>query len=321
MELKNIQQIDFEKLNEIRFDILIMVSGYEDRCSFLATHLSSVAIHKIVFGFREKKNEGFRHENDQVFSSLNYDFHETSGESGNDIQLLLDELLQDEEKDKLSILVDYSCMTKEWYSAIVNHCVNWDFKMSKLDLYFSYTPSMFEKPKKKNLLSKLKRNPISGNPGTAGKPVALILGLGYDQHQALELVNRIRPAVTYAFYSDPSHDKRFVEEVKKINQDVLQNLPDSHIFKFPMNDFRQINLLLKELVIDLRLQSQVILAPIGPKPFALSCMLLSAQYPDVWVWKVHTGNKKLNYVWKPLGIPLVCKAEFILDEDVKWGND
>ena len=321
MELIDIQQVKFEELSELSFDILIMVSGYENRCSFLVTHLKSVAQNKIVFGFLEKRHNGFRPENDRIYEEEHFDFHEASGNNGNDIQELLENLIQNQTKEKISVLVDYSCMTKEWYATIINYFVNWDFQLKEIDLYFSYTPSQFEKSNRKNLFNKRMQPPAVEHPGTANRPVSLILGLGYDQDQALDLVNRIRPAATYAFYSDPAQDDRFVMEVQKINREVLHNLPDSHIFRFPMNDFRRINILLKDLVIDLRLQSQVILAPLGPKPFALNCMLLSARYPDVWVWKVQTGKKELYHEWKPLGKPLICNAKFKLEEDLNWGTE
>lgn len=317
MELGNIQQINFSDITTVKFDILIMVSGYENRCSFLAEKLQSNALTKIVFGFKEKKETGNRPENDKLFRHLNYEYIEASGNSGDNIQTTLEEIIGKTDKKELNILVDYSCMTKDWYSTIVNYFVNWDFNIKLLHLYFSYTPSQYEKSHQKSLFKLKTGLKPAPYPKTDNRPVALVLGLGYDQDKAMELVNRIRPAVTYAFYSNPSQDERFVTEVRKINSSLLKNLPANHIFRFPMNDFRKINILLKELVLDLRLDTQVILAPLGPKPFALNCMLLSARYPDVWVWRVHTDKKELYHKWLPMGDPLICRADF-LTEDISW---
>ena len=318
MDLDRIEQVEFKPLSKENIDILIVVSGYEDRCTFLAEQIKSDPFDKIVFAFLEKQSEGFRPRNDKRFRELDFEFVKATGEHGSEIQTKLEDLIEDINKDSIRILVDYSCMTKEWYAAIINYFVNWDLNVKEIELFFAYTPSSFEKPKRKGLLKKLVRRPAEAILDAKNKPVSLILGLGYDQDQAFELVNRIRPAATYAFYSDPSFDSRFVAEVEKRNREILTHIDPAHVYKYPMNDMREINLSLKKLCMDLRLDSQVILAPLGPKPFALACMLLSARYPDIWVWRVHTGQSDLYYEWKPYGDPIVCKAVFRNDMDEQW---
>lgn len=320
MELDNIEQVDFETIKNYQFDVLIVVSGYENRCTYLVEHFSASPLTKIVFAFTEKSKDGFRPGNDEFFRNLNFDFRESSGSTGNEIQKCLEEISENINNKRLRILVDYSCMTKEWYATIVNYFVNWDLNVEEVELYFSYTPSVFEKSKKAGILKRLTRKPVNHVFETQNKPVSLVLGLGYNQYPAIELIRRVRPARTFAFYSDPSIDDRFVKEVEMRNKELLKGLPADNIFRYPMNDLKEINLSLKDLCMDIRLDSQVILAPLGPKPFALSCMLLSARYPDIWVWRVNSGDSDQYYDWKPFGTPLVCKAVFKNDDDYGWNK-
>jgi len=318
MELDRIEQLEFQTISKEVMDLLIVVSGYENRCTFLAHHLPIDPLNKVVFAFKEKQTEGFRPFNDQYFSTHHFDFHDATGGHGAEVVEKLESLLENARKDHLKILVDYSCMTKEWYAAIINYFVNFDLDAKEIELYFAYTPSTYEKPRRKRFFKKFARTLVTEPIESTGKPVSLVLGLGYDPVQAQELINRIRPAQTFAFYSDPSIDDRFVKEVEKVNKFLLKDLESDHVIKYPLNDMRAINLSLKQLCMDLRLQSQVILAPLGPKPFALACMLLSARYPDIWVWRVHTGQNDAYYKWKPYGKPLICKAVFKTLTEDRW---
>ncbi len=315
MELADIQQLEFESVKNEHFDVLIAVSGYEKRCSYLSEHLPLNQFTKLVFAFTEKNKDAYRIENDEFFRKRDFEFIDSSGSTGNEIQKTLESVLNSFEQEKIRILIDYSCMTKEWYATIVNYFVNWDMKLKEVDLVFSYTPSAFEKSKKRSILKRKKHKYPDKQINSQNKPVSLVLGLGYDQDQAFELINRLRPARTFAFYSDPSIDNRFVKEVESRNNEILNSLPPENVYRYPMDDLKKINLILKDLCVDLRLDSQLILAPLGPKPFALSCMLLSARYPDIWIWRLHSDSSDQYYDWHPFGKPLICKAVFRKDDD------
>jgi hypothetical protein len=73
--------------------------------------------------------------------------------------------------------------------------------------------------------------------------------------------------------------------------------------------------LLTDLCLDLRLNYRIILAALGPKPFALICMLVGARYPDIEVWRVGAGKLESVYDRIPVGEPLVYSVEFGNHED------
>lgn len=319
MEFVNLEQTDFDSIKDSGFDVLIMVSGYEQRCTYLAEKLHAEPVKKLVFAFLEKNKEGHRSLNDLYFKEHFFEIYESSGSSGNIIQQNLDNILEGFTKEKIRILVDYSCMTKEWYATIINYFVNWDVPQKEVELFFSYTPSVFEKSKKTGMMQKFKKSRIN-NPDydPNGKAVSLVIGLGYNQGPALELISRLRPLRTYVFYSDPCLDERFVEEVENRNKELLQDIAPEFIFKYPVGDIKQTNHIIKDLCMDLRLDSQVILAPLGPKPFALSSMLLSARYPDIWVWRVHSSPSDKYYEMKAVGDPVICRAMFKKEGDSVW---
>lgn len=58
----------------------------------------------------------------------------------------------------------------------------------------------------------------------------------------------------------------------------------------------------------------IILAPLCPKPFTLTCLLLAARYPDIEVWRVSAGESGNLYDRNPLENHIACKAIFYKEE-------
>ena len=314
MEYLLAEQVPFDQLYIVDFDLIIAVSGYEERCTYLVDKIKTGDALCRVLAFSEKKNELSRPGNDVRFRELGFEFTEQSGNECPETEELLTEII-DSGKSQINILVDYSCMTKLWYASILNYFSTAELDFKRVSVFFSYTGALYSEPQKPGPLKIAEpigcRMPVI----TSSKPVALVMGLGYEKERADMLTSSMNPDNIYVFYADPSDDQRFVEKVYINNFRLIDSLHRDQVITYPIRDLRKIDELLTDLCLDLRLEYRVILAPLGPKPFSLCCLLLAARYPDIEVWRISAGKAERPYDRKAHGEPLIYKIMFGQEED------
>ena len=314
MELVSTEQITFNELYASVFDLILAVSGYESRSTYLVERIKPQGEKKFVLAFEEKSDELFRIENDRKYKQMGFSFISLSGNKCVEIDSILSSL-PDQNKTFLNILIDYSCMTKLWYASIINFFLRTDLPNTRISLFFSYTPSRFTEPKKPKHFKIVEPIGCSTHGIIKGKPLALVIGLGYEKDRAEFLRKALDPEETYIFYADPADDDRFIEKVYVNNFRLIDKLHRNRVFSYPIRDLKKIDLLLTDLCLDLRLNYKIILAPLGPKPFALCCLLLAARYPDIEVWRVSAGSSESVYYREPFGEPLIYRVDFGPGED------
>jgi hypothetical protein len=318
MELIFAHQIGFDQLKNKTFNYFISASGYENRCTYLIDNLEINATTKIVFAFDDKKNFLFREKNDKRFYDEGFIFIEESAGCKDRIVGLLDEICSSNfnPDEMISILIDYSCMSKIWYASILQYFISNELNIDNLEVYFSYTSAVFTEPldPEAKVLQVSPKSLFTSNVSST-KPLALILGLGYEKFFTRDISDTLEYNIMYAFYSDPAFDNRYVDRVIKNNQRILSFLPEDHIYKYPVDDFKKTDALLTSLTMKLRLDYRVSIIPAGPKPFTLSSLLLAARYPDIEVWRLDSGHSSSAYNRNPTGEPMICKVVFSNDED------
>lgn len=308
MELNTTVQVAFNDFSRTPFDLFIASSGYETRSIFLAQRISNLNIRKkIVLAFCERMNDISRPFNDKVFSQLGFEFVNTSASSTREIDHVLESACSASNREEMNVLIDYSSMPKLWYEAIINFFAEFENGVRNINVWFSYTPSEYS-ASIGNISNRYFETNISEKLSI--KPKALIIGLGYEKGRAKELANKLNAQVTYSFYSDPAIDPRFVLELLENNKDILMKLESERIIKYPIYDLNYINTSLTQLCVKLRLSHQIVLAPIGPKPFTLMCFLLNARYPDIKIWHFSSEVPKEVYDRKPFGQFLIYKVHF-----------
>jgi hypothetical protein len=312
MELDSNFQIDSEYLQKQHFDAFITVSGFESRSAYLADKIDTTTIpEKIVLAYNELNDVLFRKHNDAKYRDLGFTFYNVPSKDISSLPGILDQICTKNRKENLDILIDYSCMAKIWYNGILNYFSELEECFSKVNLWFCYSPSEFTKSHT-NVTNKF-FDPVIPK-STGNKPIALILGLGFEKGRSEELAKQLDAQVTFAFYADPAYDERYVHEVLESNQVLLKKISEDKIIKYPIFDLNSISESLTKLCINLRLSHQLVLAPIGPKPFTLMCFILSTRYPDIKLWKVSTAGNFATTDRKPYGELLLFKVTFTTEE-------
>jgi hypothetical protein len=317
MELIFAHQIGFEQLSNKKFDYFIAASGYENRCTYLLDTIGIDAANKIVLAFDEKKDFLFRKKNDDIFSASGFTFIEEFAGGKEKIIELLNLICQSSIGCKnISILIDYSCMSKIWYAGILSYFASYELNIENLELYFSYTSAEFSAPMEPDQGSIITtpRGLLKANQRSS-RPKAMILGLGYEKFLTTSLISTFNCKTIYAFYSDPAFDDRYAESVTKNNKKILKTIPGDHIIKYPVNNFKSTDALLTSLTMKLRLNHHVVILPAGPKPFTLSSLILASRYPDIEVWTIDNGQAPAAYNRNPMGEPVVCKLLFSNEDD------
>jgi hypothetical protein len=317
MKLRFAEQVSYENALNQQYDIFIAASGYESRATHLAKNVHKRCCNKFVIAFQEHKEHKQRIQNDNIFNNFGFIAYEAREGKYEEIIYLLDQILSTLLFEKaVSVLVDYSCMTKVWYATIINYFMNKYSEIEKLNVTFSYSPSSFSAPMPP--MPNKYMGPIPGiyRVSTSSKPTALILGLGYEKDAAKGIVEYLDPKVTYAFYSKPALDARFEGIVEENNDSLIRSLGVENIFTHPINDLKTTDSLLSSLCVNLRKTHRVILAPLGPKPFALMCFLVATKYLDIDVWRVSSGASGNIYDRLPADVnPIICKITF--EQEVK----
>jgi len=291
-------------------DLFLVSSGYEERASYSASRLSQlVARRKVALAFTDRKHELCRLDNDRELSRLGFELIEASGASGAAAVNAIAAAAQESSEGGCRVLVDYSCMTRVWYAAIVTYL--WQHVDKHLIVDFIYAPSEFSRPSPARPNKYVEA--LEGFSGLSSpeRPTALVIGLGYESDRALGLVNYVEPAVTVAFLSDPALDERFVEATVEANRPLLRSLSEEHIVRYPLGSLRATAALLESCCLGLLKDHRIILAPLGPKPFGLLSMLLASTHIGIEVWRVSAGEKDNIKSRKALGKILCAEVEVI----------
>jgi hypothetical protein len=312
MELDSACQVSPDQLQSINFDAIIAVSGYESRCTHMVSQLNISNIpYRMVLAFNEKKDLLYRDFNDKKFRELGFKFYDVPSYDPLSIFLIFNTILKAIDKNNINILIDYSSMPKVWYSEILNYFNSREDALTNVNLWFSYAPSEFIKSA--SSIGNKYVDPIKPK-SLNDKPIALILGLGYEKGRAQDFARQLNAEITYAFYANPAIDSRYVQEVLDNNQPVLRHIKQEQIIPYPIFDLNSVNDTLTQLCINLRMNYQVLLAPVGPKPFTLMCFILASRYPDIKICRVSSVLSSKECDHKAHGESLVYKVEFTNEE-------
>ena len=168
--------------------------------------------------------------------------------------------------DKVNIYIDYSSMTRNWYSFLLFSFSNILYR-DKVFVYLAYSHANYIPNDNETALNRIV-TPLYGfcDLGVPSKPTALIIGLGNEPDRAYGLKEYF-DAVPYLFYSDQSYNENYSKEVEQQNSAIFQEVNANNIFGYPIHDLVFTNYILQNLCLTLVEKYRVVIAPCGPKPF------------------------------------------------------
>lgn len=313
MKIVDAAQIPFAATTVTPFDAVIAASGFEGRAVHVARQLKPKrGQRRIALAFTERQVHA-REENDRILRQLGYILVPCGGDDTSPVRDLMADLVRDRKRKTLSILIDYSCMTRSWYATMLEAIrVCRSGLLERVDVHFTYSAPRFTPAPPRALNQYME--PIRGFGGLSdpSERTALILGLGYEPERAQGLVDLLEPAESYAFYTDPSFDRRFTRDLIESNKVLLKSrLRKDAVCTYPANSLQIASCRLTPLCLHLsRERYRVIIAPLGSKPFCLLSLLIASKFPELEVWRVSAADRHPPVNKKALGPVVVCKATF-----------
>jgi hypothetical protein len=308
--MRSFRQIETQELFNLNFDIIIVASGYEKRAPFIARQIKCNKAKKFAFAFSDNKDKYNRYENDQTFISLGFELVEIKGSNFQKIIDYLENFILGSEKSELSILIDYSSMTRIWYGAIIYYLSNTNHKDKNLKVFFAYSESCFYSPHEIEPES-INFSPINFfcNLSIPSKPTALIIGLGNEKRRAFGLRDYFDAEALFVFYSENSE---FTQQVLEKNSEVLKSVKDENIYPYIVNELMFTKTILDDLCKELQNGFRIVIAPCGPKPFTFLSFIVASIHKNIDVWRISASDENDKIVDKPAnGTIITAVVDFI----------
>lgn len=274
-----------DKGQPVEFDLLVATCGYESRCSAVTKRSADKAARIVAFSYPENRTHSFG-KNLAYFSTVGSVLHPSSLKEF--VELLSSEFQTAVEATETPrIAIDISSFNRERLGAIVSALGNLR-KPLGVSVSFMYSMATFDSHREALETTVLANGPLDGFEGWTSdpsRPVACVVGLGFENVIALAALETLEPAHTVAFMAQSS-DVRFQERVLSDNASLLGS-PEVAVVRYTMEDpFSTIHSL-EGVVHALEDDYRVALVPLGPKLFATLALLVAWEYRStVAVWRV-----------------------------------
>lgn len=266
------------------YDVAILASGYEQRCTHVARKLGTTPARDVlVLGFDSLRQTQQRACNDRYFERKWPDSQMllSGSDDGPVYQWLSDRVPVP--RDGLRMLVDYSSMSRLWYAALLN----WARYASgsgtiALDMVYSvgaydsrYTPIVIDEM----LL-------VPGFEGGAFRlnEAVAVFGLGVYGVMAQCVLDHIEPDRVYAFYADPGANRNYARHVCRDNAAILERARAA--LPVPLAPVSEVAYTLASMVLPELRTSEVLLIPMGPKPHVLAALVVALWHKEVGCLRV-----------------------------------
>lgn len=256
-------------------------SGFEKRSSHVAAAIDQRVLRgRVALGFAEGKDLLSRPDNDRIFNeTLNIPVVNPDA-TGYEAFLLteLDKLLTAGSNEKVSILIDYSVMTRAWYGLILNWARFANHNQPiEFDFVYAYGKYLSE-------FDPLSISDIIALPGYEGISAGLrntvaVFGLGFDKYATLAVYDRLEPdSVICCVAENPDNDTSASKAIQE--NDVLCDVA-GRVIRLPLGDLESAFAILSDNIASQELTSHIVVVPMGPKPHVLVSLLIALRLPRV----------------------------------------
>jgi len=284
-----VSDVQTDECLKSNYDLAIFAAGYEERCTNLASQIDLSGIRRsLLVGFAEHAKGPQRAENSRLLQRL-LRCSEVQV-AHDDERPLLDALRQMPfpPGGNLSILVDYSSMSRSWYSGVISFFRYLQIQ-SPVSLTFAYTVGEHQDLTQENWTERsnysveeiISLRGLEGGPLRPKSTVAL-LGLGFEWLAPISVCEQLEPDVVYPIVADPGAFPEYGPFAVARNREFLQDYTrNDNLVRAPIRSVATTYRLLAELVLPFRQDSNIVLVPMGPKPHVLASILLANRFREL----------------------------------------
>lgn len=282
MNLVDVKNIELQNLKD-NYDICILASGYESRSiAFVQYCYENELINKVdhfcVYRLEDNNN------NSEYIKSVVNEDKLSSFSSDIDLYQFLSKFL---DKDELVILMDYTSMSRMYYSALLNW-INNVIGPVKIKVDFVYALGDYNELKEnkhKYIESIDVINGFDGKLDTTRETVA-VFGLGFDRYAPLCVDDQIEPDNIICYYAEPGANNGSAEKARNVNKIILESTKNKATLPYGISDVEGLYCGLSQNLMPFAMDHNVLLIPMGPKPHVLASLLICTAYPNMLCMRV-----------------------------------
>lgn len=283
------------------YDFFICALGYEARSRHVGISMQGNIPNKLAIAFEDGHEHSFAENKIKLTES---GFNIVEGLE-TEVTAIVSSLLKNIDIKNKSIIrgcIDISSTTRLRMGNILQSLCLYDKADVMLDVTFTYNVAEYSPPGTQLELATT-CGPVSaffaGWPDDPERPVAAVLGLGYEMEKALGALEYLEPAESL-LVCPISKDPRYDVGVGDANNSLTSQGKSSDLFRYHVDKGTDCIELLNALVSRLENDFRIIILPFGPKLFALCSMLIAIRdYPRVGVWRVSSSEPDLRRDHKP----------------------
>ncbi|ATD28861.1 hypothetical protein AAFS68_003313 [Vibrio cholerae] len=285
MNRLHVDDLSVKDLCSTNYHLAIFSCGYEERCIDVAEKLSQKNIsNTLVLTFDQHYEDPTR------VSCL--DYYNTSWSNcyilevnQREIKTIfskVSDIIEGMDKpEQLKVLIDYTSMSRVWYSSILNYLIN--FYDGEVVIDLTYTTAIYHELDLNVELGETKVIPGCEGISLTKKQNAAIFMLGFDEYGPQRLFNILNPNKIFGIMASPAASYEYEEECIQRNKNfIMHNLGgEENLIKLPINSLSSCYEHMTQILSPLCRDYNVSFIPFGPKPHILTSILCSFNFPNV----------------------------------------
>jgi hypothetical protein len=288
----SVQDITESEAISSQVDVAIFCTGFESRCTHMPSRFKEQGdkadVH--IFGFNDQKKAKTRVSND-IFYKKNFDSNIElfCADEYDKILVYLNKLTWPNDRDNISILFDYTSMTRQWYAAILSWC-KFQKHFKRIILYATYSIGIYGEETRPMVIQEISSLPGFSGTTLAKQDTALIFGLGFEGDASLCVIEQLEPSIIYTFIANPAaSDKSYERSIAE--NEYIKNLSNAHL-EYSLFSVEETFRGLSEILIAQPKNTNIVTVPMGPKPHILATLLLGLRYQELTCIRVSGRGKK-----------------------------
>jgi hypothetical protein len=279
-----------EDVSDEVYDLAICCLGYETRATRVPRVFFRRSLRRVCLGFNQNLIHSYQLNLD-YYQEQGLEIHANVGDEAFELtvrSVLTDEFLNERARGPMRVAVDISCFDRFRLAVLVK--LLWSaFAEGRLsEVVFFYNIAEYSRPSGafsfNTKLQPVHPSFVGSRPDPLSATVAVI-GLGYEREKALGAAEYIEASEVFAF-RPRSAVESYSKSVLKENSLLLRQLDERHTLEYIVEDCGALVSDLSSLVRGFIHRSSVLLVPLGPKVFALACLLTAMIHERVAVWRM-----------------------------------
>lgn len=291
------EKLDLEGERESGYDLILVALGYESRAIAVPAKLLAFKDRILAIGFDYNREASYG-ANGRWYTSHGI---RVLGDvsDGEFPRLIAEEFEHLASKRGLSgkpsrVACDVSCLNRFRIASILATAVPL-IQQGKIALDIWYVLAEFHPPESgfvQNEFVGPAHNRFAGWFKDPGRPIALVVGLGYEQGKVMGATEYLQASRVVAFMP-VSPIANYEPHLRRANESLLAELAERDVIEYSVGNPVETLATLDSAIRGLEEEHNVVILPLGPKIFSVLALLAQLFHDDSSVWRVSSGRHGL----------------------------